>query len=134
VRCAHLVGGVTASLLALGGTASAQTVARPVPPLMLGGEAEFDACNAAGVVEGLDARGDGFLSVRAGPAIAHREIARLRNGDSVYICLSEGEWYGVVFPQGARCGVTSPWPRRRAYRGPCASGWVHRRWVGGTAG
>ncbi|MEM7490168.1 MAG: hypothetical protein AAF390_13690 [Pseudomonadota bacterium] len=47
----------------------------------------------------LDPNGDGFLSIRRGPGSDYQEIARVRNGDALYIdtrkcqgqwCLAEG--------------------------------------------
>jgi hypothetical protein len=123
------------------GPAAAQ--ARPQPrtdvPVVIGGDADADACGATGQVVGLDPRGDGFLSVRSGPGgRAYRELARLHNGRPVHICGERGPWLAVVYPgrrgASADCGVSSPWPVRRAYTGPCASGWVHRRYVRLVAG
>ncbi|AXQ93346.1 hypothetical protein ORIO_05865 [Cereibacter azotoformans] len=54
------------------------------------------------LVRGLDPNGDGFLSVRRGPGSENAEIARVRNGDALFLdhrkcqgkwCLAEG---GVV--------------------------------------
>jgi hypothetical protein len=130
----RMLGCAMVALMLAAGSVSAQDAVRPTPPLMLGGDAEYDACPSPGVVEGLNPRGDGFLSVRAGPSTDRREIDRLGNGVAVFICVIEGDWFGIVYPQSARCGVGSPWPRRRAYQGPCRSGWVHRRFVRQTAG
>jgi hypothetical protein len=51
------------------------------------------------IVRGLDPNGDGFLSFRTGPSTGNREIARVRNGDALFLdtrkcrgnwCLAEG--------------------------------------------
>ena len=134
LRC--VLSGVASALVA-----GALSLAAPQPaaaqdrPIVLGGNDEFDACNSAGVVSGLDPRGDGFLSLRGGPGTQYREPRRLPAGARLIICHDQGEWLAVVVPTGSGgCGVTTPWPRRRAYSGPCPSGWVHRRWVTVTAG
>ncbi|ETX14731.1 hypothetical protein OCH239_20415 [Roseivivax halodurans JCM 10272] len=49
---------------------------------------------AACIMRHLDPNGDGFLSVRAGPGSQHREILRVRNGDSMPIDTRkcQGDW------------------------------------------
>lgn len=106
-------------------------------PVMAGGEPNLDACLGTGVIEGLDPRGDGFLSVRSGPGgRKYREIARVYNGMRVYICDQKGPWLGVVYStkSSAECNVTSPWSKRMAYTGPCNYGWIHSKYVGDLAG
>ncbi|MGL4240663.1 MAG: hypothetical protein ACRCTI_06080, partial [Beijerinckiaceae bacterium] len=63
------------------------------------------------------------------------------NNTYVMVCDTAGEWYGIVYRSRASdpnsidgCGVSSPVPRKRAYAGPCRSGWVNRRWVQQIAG
>ena len=41
---------------------------RSTCPFVLGGSEDVDACEGGGVIVGLNPRGDGFLSVRSGPA------------------------------------------------------------------
>ena len=50
-------------------------------------------------MKGLDPNGDNFLSVRRGPGTGHEEIARVTNGDALFLdtrkcqgkwCLAEG--------------------------------------------
>ncbi|WP_182422061.1 integron [Aureimonas sp. ME7] len=111
------------------GVASAQSV-----PVMVGGEAEWDACGGVGRVVNLDPKGDNFLSMRAGPGGKHREVIRLGPHERyLYMCDERGSWIGIVLGGGAAgrsgCGVMEPIERRQAYRGPCMSGWVHRRYV-----
>lgn len=114
-------------------------------PVMIGGSAVFDACPSAGVIARLGPRRaedpkSGFLSVRSGPGgSAFFELDRLYNGDAVLICDGQGPWHAVVYPgQGqsmADCGPLGSSIRvRRAYEGPCRSGWVHRNYVEITAG
>lgn len=52
------------------------------------------------LVQGLDPDGDGFLSVRTGPGSQYREIARVTNGDALFIDTRKcrGNW---CFAEGA---------------------------------
>ena len=100
---------------------------------------DLDACLSLGEVAGLNPRGDNFLAVRTAPSIGARMVARLRKGHRVQVCEeAAGGWLGIVYdsnPRGERdCGTGSPVPRPRAYRGPCASGWVSARFVTIVAG
>jgi len=104
-----------------------------------GGIADTDACGSSGTIMGLDPHGDGFLSVRSGPGgKPFREIARVFNGQHVYICEERGNWFGVVYPPDNgdphACGVLSPVRMRSAYTGPCQYGWISKRYVGDLAG
>ena len=107
-------------------------------PVMAGAEAEFDACPSTGTIVGLDPQGDGFLSVRSGPGGSkYREIDRVYNGMHVFICEYKGPWLGVVYSSSGEtdaCNVSTNWPRRQAYTGPCEYGWIHSRYVGDIAG
>ncbi|MEQ6250019.1 hypothetical protein ABMC89_14085 [Sulfitobacter sp. HNIBRBA3233] len=49
---------------------------------------------AACIMTHLDPNGDGFLSIRTGPGSQYREIARVRNGDSMPIDTRkcQGKW------------------------------------------
>jgi hypothetical protein len=103
-------------------------------PVVVGVDAELDPC-AVGVIAGLDPRGDGFLSVRSGPAANYRELDRLKNGNRVHLCDQKGDWIGVVYGAAVdKCGVGTPWPKKKAYAGPCKHGWVHTRYVKPIAG
>lgn len=127
--------------LALGAQAGSKRT-----PVMVGGNAEFDACPSAGVVTKLGPQRaedpkSGFLSVRSGPGgSAYFELDRLYNGDEVLICGGgEGPWHAVVYPGRGQsmesCGpLGSPIRVRRVYDGPCRSGWIHKNYVEITAG
>lgn len=120
------------SLLAALITTSAVAQSSSVP-VMVGGEADFDACGSNGRIRGLDPNGDNFLSVRAGPNSHAREIDRLNEGDEVYVCDGRGRWLGVVYGRG-NCGVTTSIAQRQPYRGGCRSGWVFEDFVDIYAG
>jgi hypothetical protein len=93
-------------------------------------------------VRGLKAGGDGFLSVREGPATDFAERDRLTNGRTVILFERRGDWAGVIYPAkaehdletiAAACGFDEAaarvMPSRKTYDGPCSWGWVHRRWL-----
>ncbi len=98
-------------------------------------EAVFDTCGSNGVVEGLNPHGDGFLAVRTGPGTAFEQIDSVYNGQQLFICASEGDWFQVIYTDyPVDCGVSTPGVNLRAYTGPCSKGWVHGNWVRGWAG
>ncbi|WMS42340.1 SH3 domain-containing protein [Acuticoccus sp. MNP-M23] len=111
------------------GAATAQPLDVPV---MIGAEADLDACTGVGRIARLDPNGDGFLAVRRGPEAGYAKIDELYNNDVVTICDENGGWYGIVY--GQNCGTSSPVPRPMAYSGPCRNGWVYGRYVDYIAG
>ncbi|MCW1402556.1 hypothetical protein OKA06_09525 [Novosphingobium sp. MW5] len=120
-------------------TVMAAPAAGPAPrAVKVGGDADYDACGSVHKVVGLKKNGDNFLSVRASPSVKGRELDRLRMGRMVWSCDSteEGDWIGVVYERrpGQDCGVGTPIAKRRAYSGPCASGWVSGRFLEIVAG
>lgn len=109
-------------------------------PVVVGEQEDLDACSSWAEVHGLNPKGDGFLAVRAGPSVAHAMRDRLREGDGLFVCggSADGTWLSIVYPRkgqdAAECGVSSALPAPRAYRGPCAWGWVRADWVRILAG
>jgi hypothetical protein len=126
--------GLFGAALALAGAAVAQPGARPVRYGLNG--PELDGCTPYSEIRGLNPRGDNFVSVRAAPTTAGRELDRLGPGRKVWICEEAGGWAGIVYGPRAStgCNVERPLPRVRAYRGPCRSGWVSSRYVTPIAG
>lgn len=115
--------------------AAGQVRAQSAVPVMVGGEADLDACGASGRVRGLKADGDNFLAVRTGPGTRYRMVDKLRNGQNVSMCDEKGDWIGIVYSRkDQRCGVGTPIARRQPYRGPCRSGWVHKSFIELMAG
>ncbi len=117
-----------ASLLLLSAPAAAQRPRVSVP--LYPGDMP---CSTASIMHIEPA--DAYVSIRAGPSRRDLEIARLRNGDSVFACVRDGGWFGIVFEQpdrGQGCGVSEP-TRSTTYTGPCRSGWVSHRHIGGYA-
>jgi len=126
---------VFGAALALAATAAvAQPGTRPVRYGLNG--PDLDGCTPYSEIRGLNPRGDNFVSVRAAPTTAGRELDRLGPGRKVWICEEVGGWAGIVYGPRAStgCNVESPIPRVRAYRGPCRSGWVSSRYVTPIAG
>lgn len=130
--------GTAAILLAILAPAGVAAAGPAAMPVIVGGDAEMDACAASGAVAGLDPKGDNYLSVRSGPGgAAYREVDRIGPGRRITICAERKPWLGIVYAPAGRavdCGLSSPQPRAAPYRGPCRSGWVHRRYVRVTAG
>lgn len=116
-----LVGGAVAGQLDVG--------------VLVGGEPDFDACGAWGEVTGLNPDGDNFLSVRSGPGSDYEEIDRVGPKQGLFLCDERGSWIGVVYTRTSQdCGVSSPVARQRVYDGPCAHGWVLKKYVKFLAG
>jgi len=131
--CLLAVGTLVGSIPTIGNGARAQT-ARPV---VIGGDGTTDACSSVARVTGLKRGGDNFLSVRVGPGAGFRERDRLGPAVQVHVCEHDGDWVSIVYAPAGRdmdCGVSAALPKRIAYRGPCRSGWVHRRFVEVIAG
>jgi hypothetical protein len=112
-------------------------------PVMVGGDGGLDACPSLGAIIPLRKGGDGFVSVRAAPSRAARELDRLASGRELMLCQTsaDGQWLGVVYPDPARgmspgdCGVsTAADGQSRPYDGECRSGWVFRTFVTVIAG
>ena len=125
---------LTAALV-LSGLSATALAHRPQVPIIAGGEEDFDACGSQGVVRGLDAGGDRFLAVRAGPSSKHAMLDKVFNGAILNLCDERGNWLGVVYSHETKdCGVGTPWARRQDFSGPCRSGWVDSKYVAGFAG
>lgn len=105
----------------------------------------LDACGALGLVT---RSGSGGLALLAAPFADAREVGRLAEGTRAHVCTRsiDQKWLGVVVvpaPDGSAdkgtapvvdCGVASPVDSKRAYAGPCASGWVASAYVRLIAG
>jgi len=131
LRPAGILAALALTCLPLATSAQQSTV-----PVIAGQNPEYDACGTVGVVRGLNPQGgDGFLAVRAGPASGYAMLDKVYNGYLLNICDQRGQWLGVVYSHETQdCGVGTAWPRAAAYTGPCASGWVFRKYVTDYAG
>ncbi len=105
-------------------------------PVLIGKDGpNLDACGSFGGIKGLKPRGDNFLSVRSGPGTSYKELYRLTSSETFAMCDFRNGWYGIVLNSGRDdCGTNSLLPTKRAYKGPCRSGWVHERFVNLLAG
>jgi hypothetical protein len=80
------------------------------------------------------------LPVRAAPFDAAAESDAIPAGARFFVCSRSHDqrWLGVVWKEtgelSAECGVSSPVTSRRAYAGPCRSGWVQAAFVKLIAG
>lgn len=98
----------------------------------------FAACNAAGTTRNLKA-GE-TLAVHAAPFDAAAGAGAIPSGSRFFVCTRslDERWMGIVWNDGGRlddsCGVSSPVAARRAYGGPCRSGWVASAFVSLAAG
>ena len=110
-------------------------------PIVIGGNDVMDACPSVGTVKGLNAKGDGFLSVRSGPGTKFLEKDRLIAGALFYMCDGKSargsDWVGIVYSKNMNtdtCGVTSAIEDITVYKGPCKWGWINSKWVKVVAG
>jgi hypothetical protein len=119
--------GIGASLIAIFPLHAEHPEAHPV---RIGREGPvLDACVAIGRVSGLNPDGSEHLAVRIAPHEAAHEKSQLALATLVWLCDKEGEWQGIVYPEGAYqdlgdCRVSSPIAEPRPYDGPCQHGWV----------
>lgn len=89
---------------------------------------EFDACGGLGRITGPDR----VQIVRSAPDDRAGEVSQLDRRSFVWLCEAEGEWQGIVYPEGdyqdiADCRVSGPVAEPQGYEGPCRSGWVRAR-------
>jgi hypothetical protein len=102
--------------------------------------ANFNACNAAGMVRTQEGAAGDPLQVRAAPFEAAAEIGTIAADTRFFICTRSHDqrWLGVVYDEAGTlapaCGVSRPVTARRAYDGPCRSGWVSAAFVKQIAG
>ena len=68
-------------------------------PALISAQGAAEPWEQGCMIQGLVPNGDGFLSIRQGPGTQHREIARVRNDDALFLdrrkcqgnwCLAEG--------------------------------------------
>ncbi len=94
----------------------------------------FAACNAVGATRRVEA-GAG-LPVRNAPFDGAEQVGEVAPGARFFVCTTSHDqrWSGIVWDEAsgtldARCGVSTPLPRRQDYAGPCRSGWVQSAFV-----
>lgn len=106
-------------------------------PVLLSSEAgNLDPC-ALGVINDPPVGPEpGAILVYGADHTDNDTIDTLVHGDKLWVCEASGEMLGVVYARDgtADCALTAPQDGNEPYRGPCASGWVNRRWVEIIAG
>jgi hypothetical protein len=117
--------------LALTANAGAQ-----IPSVNYGGDEIVDACGTYAQVVNLGKDPSEFLAVRNAPNIKATRTDKLSEGQFMWICDEQKDWYGVVYTKEDRddCGVSSVVMQRKAYAGPCKAGWVNKKYVKIVAG
>lgn len=116
------------ALVIISGIAVAQSLDVPV---MERADDGLDTC-AFGQVVGLKEDGDGFLSVRRGPSVAHEAFDQLKNNDKVWLFEEKDDWYGIVY--GVEELSCSPVEKDRPVQTDGKIGWVYGKWVEVLAG
>lgn len=112
----------------------------PARPVLVGRDGpELEACASVGRVTRPDPEKDSYLSVYARPDDNGGEADRVAGGNLVWLCDSEGDWQGIVYPSGTwqdlgDCRVSSPQQAPGPYAGPCRQGWVQARHLELVAG
>jgi hypothetical protein len=121
------------------GPAAPDTVTAEAAPVRIGEMGQsFAACTAAGTTRRL-AAGE-RLPVRSAPFDEASQTGAIAAGARFFICTRslDQKWLGVVYAEdgtlAARCGVSDPVETKRAYAGPCRSGWVTSALVKTIAG
>jgi hypothetical protein len=120
--------------------ASAPDMVAPQPVPVRIGELgpSLDACTAAGTTRRLGAAEK--LPVRSSPFDSGEVIGSVASGGRFFVCSRsiDQKWLGIVYDEGFAlspgCGLSDPVARRRAYDGPCRSGWVSAPFVKLIAG
>jgi hypothetical protein len=122
------------ALLAAAAAATPASAQRP-RPVMIGTPAGDRGCWVMGDLTGLDPRGRNYHAVRAAPNVRAREVDRVGALQRIHFCeyTSDERWVGIVYPHRETpdedCGLDLPARPRRAYAGPCLSGWVPARYT-----
>jgi hypothetical protein len=116
-------------------TSSASTAApvsaAVVPVQVVSPDEDIDACSVGSVRDAGVVR-QGRVAVRAGPGLKFDAIDSLKAGAPFFSCDGAEGWVGIVYRRDGdppdttgSCGaLTSPIAEKRAYRGPCRSGWI----------
>jgi len=96
---------------------------------------DFAACETHATTRNRSAAAGHTLAVHAAPYEAAKAVDQLPAGATFFICSRslDQQWFGIVYDEGGtlsdRCGVSDPVRSRRAYEGPCRSGWVSSTFV-----
>lgn len=131
-RTASFVGVVALLWTVPCGTTAAADLGIAPQMVLFGGSRDEDACSGTAHVSTLEG---GRLNVRAAPDLAAPVVDRLSAGTLVIRCDERNSWIGIVYgPDNSGCGTGTPVENRKAYDGPCKSGWVSARYLKPYAG
>lgn len=107
---------------------SLSALAIPMGPVMVGGEADMDACGGFGIATVTSTL---FTTNASG----YSEFKTINASQEVYFCdyqkTSDGEFYGVVFSEDGSddCGVADSIEKKEPYSGSCKSGWANAEYL-----
>jgi len=131
--------GVPVGNLTSSDEAASDRIAPEPAPVRIGElGASLEACAGAGTPRRLQA-GE-TLPVRSAPFDNAPQTGNVAAGGRFFICSRslDQKWFGIVYdPSGTlaeRCAVSEPVAFKRAYAGPCESGWVSSPFVKMIAG
>lgn len=97
--------------------------------VMIGGEADLDACGGSGIVLATTT----LITFKSG----QMSFDKVDLNTNVMSCdaSEDGAYVGIVFgKKGQDCGVGGPVPKRQEYKGPCKSGWIKKEFFELLAG
>jgi hypothetical protein len=98
----------------------------------------FDACATVGTTRHVEPGAP--LPVRSAPFETGSQTGAIQAGGRFFVCSRslDQKWFGIVWDEAGgpaqSCGVSDPVTARRAYDGPCRSGWVASPFVKLIAG
>ncbi|MGE0632835.1 MAG: hypothetical protein AB7O96_10520 [Pseudobdellovibrionaceae bacterium] len=125
------------SVLSLLLTMTATCVEAKVP-IQYGGAENLDACSSIAMVDHLGKNPKEFLAVKDAPNLKALRTDKLLQNKKIWICeeSKDGKWFGIVYPakDDQDCGVTKVVEIKKAYDGPCKSGWVNKKYITIVAG
>ena len=92
--------------------------------IVIGGDDIADACPSLAAVKAKN-----FIYLRTAPSISANVVGKLSRGRRFLVCTEINGWYSVVVPKNDNidCGVSTPWPTKRKFKGLCKEGWVEIR-------
>ncbi|MFZ1742580.1 MAG: hypothetical protein WAT93_06985 [Pontixanthobacter sp.] len=102
-------------------------------PVQLEAIEDLDACSLGTIANVGD---DSSAMVLSGPWSDYEVVDYLSDGTYVWVCQSDGDYYGIVYTsdEDLDCEVSSPVEATVNYSGECDTGWIKSDWVEVVAG